>query len=128
MAKYLDPKADVTFKKVFGEHKNLVTSLLNPQTGEALEIIRESGLNDVERAAYEGFWDRISIETTKKAYADRAFAERDAAIAKLDAEKARADAATEKLRQAVCKMKDKGFAVADIADLTGLTADEINAL
>ena len=29
MAKYLDPKADVTFKKVFGEHKNLVTSLLN---------------------------------------------------------------------------------------------------
>ena len=29
MAKYLDPKADVTFKKVFGEHKDLVISLLN---------------------------------------------------------------------------------------------------
>ncbi len=29
MAKYLDSKADVTFKKVFGEHKNLVMSLLN---------------------------------------------------------------------------------------------------
>ena len=29
MAKYLDPEADVTFKKVFGEHKNLVISLLN---------------------------------------------------------------------------------------------------
>ena len=29
MAKYLDPKADLTFKKVFGEHKNLVISLLN---------------------------------------------------------------------------------------------------
>ena len=29
MAKYLDPKAGVTFKKVFGEHKNLVISLLN---------------------------------------------------------------------------------------------------
>ena len=27
--KYLDPKADVTFKKVFGEHKNLVISFLN---------------------------------------------------------------------------------------------------
>ena len=24
MAKYLDPKADVTFKKFLGEHKNLV--------------------------------------------------------------------------------------------------------
>ena len=26
MAKYLDPKADLTFKKVFGEHPNLVAS------------------------------------------------------------------------------------------------------
>ena len=29
MAKYLDPKADLTFKKVFGEHPDLVMSLLN---------------------------------------------------------------------------------------------------
>ncbi|MBO5538211.1 MAG: Rpn family recombination-promoting nuclease/putative transposase [Prevotella sp.] len=29
MSKYLDPKADLTFKKVFGEHKRLVISLLN---------------------------------------------------------------------------------------------------
>ncbi len=29
MAKYLDPKADLTFKRVFGEHPNLVMSLLN---------------------------------------------------------------------------------------------------
>ncbi len=27
--KYLDPKADLTFKKVFGEHPNLVKSFLN---------------------------------------------------------------------------------------------------
>ena len=27
--KYLDPKADLTFKKVFGEHKNLMISFLN---------------------------------------------------------------------------------------------------
>ena len=39
-----------------------------------------------------------------------------------------ANAAVEKLRQSARKMKDKGFAVADIADLTGLTADEIAAL
>jgi predicted transposase/invertase (TIGR01784 family) len=107
----------------------------NPQTGEALEIIRESGLNDVERAAYEGFWDRVSIETTKKRY----MAEQEAKLSetraklaetavKLDAEKARADAAVEKLSQSARKMKDKGFAVADIADLTGLTADEIAVL
>ncbi len=29
MSKYLNPKADLTFKKVFGEHKHLVISLLN---------------------------------------------------------------------------------------------------
>lgn len=29
MSKYLDPKADLVFKKVFGQHKNLVQSLLN---------------------------------------------------------------------------------------------------
>ena len=27
--KYLNPKADLTFKKIFGEHPNLVISLLN---------------------------------------------------------------------------------------------------
>lgn len=27
--RYLDPKADLTFKKVFGEHEDLVISLLN---------------------------------------------------------------------------------------------------
>ena len=93
----------------------------NPQTGEALEIVRESGLNDAERAAYEGFWDRVSIEATKKAYMDKAIAERDAA-------NARADEATEKLRQSARKMKAKGFSADDIAELTGLTADEIKAL
>ena len=28
MSKYLDPKADLTFKKVFGEHRDLVVSFL----------------------------------------------------------------------------------------------------
>ena len=93
----------------------------NPQTGEALEIVRESGLNDAERAAYEGFWDRVSIEATKKAYMDKAIAERDAA-------NARADDATEKLRQSARKMKAKGFSADDIAELTGLAAGEIAAL
>ena len=43
MAKYLDPKADLTFKKVFGEHKHLVISLLNAllplKDGERVESI-----------------------------------------------------------------------------------------
>lgn len=43
MAKYLDPKADLTFKKVFGEHKELLISFLNallplPKGKEIVEI------------------------------------------------------------------------------------------
>jgi hypothetical protein len=29
MARYLDPKNDLIFKRVFGEHKNLCISLIN---------------------------------------------------------------------------------------------------
>ena len=43
MAKYLDPKADLTFKKVFGEHKELVISFLNAllplEEGKKVEAI-----------------------------------------------------------------------------------------
>ena len=33
MAKHLDQKADLTFKKIFGEHPDLVMSLLNALRG-----------------------------------------------------------------------------------------------
>ena len=121
----------------------------NPQTGEALELVRESGMNDAERAAYEGFWDRVSIEATKKNYIarteaklaeteakldaataklDAATAERDAAAAERDAATAKLDAATEKLRQTVCGLKKIGMPVEQIANVTGLAADEIGTL
>ncbi|MDR1155362.1 MAG: Rpn family recombination-promoting nuclease/putative transposase, partial [Bacteroidales bacterium] len=38
MARYLDPKADLTFKRIFGEHKHLCISLLN-----SLLPLEESG-------------------------------------------------------------------------------------
>jgi len=42
MAKYLNPKVDLTFKKVFGEHPNLVKSLLNAllPLPEGMEIVK----------------------------------------------------------------------------------------
>ncbi len=41
--KYVDPKADLTFKKVFGEHPDLITSLLNallplPEDGQIISV------------------------------------------------------------------------------------------
>ena len=75
--KYLDPKADLTFKKIFGNHPNRLKNLLNSlqslnedeliqqqqylPTTEELEI---SGFSDAELRAYDKFWDSVSVERT----------------------------------------------------------------
>ncbi|MDR3093741.1 MAG: Rpn family recombination-promoting nuclease/putative transposase, partial [Bacteroidales bacterium] len=46
MAKYLDPKNDLTFKRVFGDHKHLCISLLNsllPLKDEIVSIEYDTG-------------------------------------------------------------------------------------
>ena len=121
----------------------------NPQTGEALEIVRESGMNDAERAAYEGFWDRVSIEATKKKYMAETEAKLATTEAKLaatktklaatktelaaaeterDAATAERDAALEKLRQTARNLKALNLSNAQIAAATGLVASEIESL
>jgi predicted transposase/invertase (TIGR01784 family) len=56
MAKYLDPKADLTFKRVFGEHPNLVASLLNSllplQAGEEISDIEYMSPERVPRTYF----------------------------------------------------------------------------
>ena len=75
--KYLDPKADLTFKKIFGNHPKRLISLLNAlqslseeeliqqqqylPTVEELEI---SGFTETELRAYDKFWDSVSVERT----------------------------------------------------------------
>ena len=60
MAKYLDPKADLTFKKIFGEHKHLVISLLNALLP----------LKDDERVESIEYWpaDKIPDRTEAEKY------------------------------------------------------------
>ena len=121
--------------------------LENPQTGPALEIVRESAYSPAEMDAYDRFWDIVSSRRTLAAAAERqladvkreaqmqidaAHAERDAATAKLDAATAKLDAttaerdaATEKLRQTVLNLKRMGMSVEQIAAATGLSATEI---
>ena len=75
--KYLDSKADLTFKKIFGNHPDRLKNLLNTlqslneneliqqqqylPTTEELEI---SGFSDAELRAYDKFWDSVSVERT----------------------------------------------------------------
>ena len=75
--KYLDPNADLTIKKIFGNHPDRLKNLLNSlqsltedeliqqqqylPTTEELEI---SGFTDAELRAYDKFWDSVSVERT----------------------------------------------------------------
>ena len=97
----------------------------DPHVSEALEIVEESALSDAERAAYDGFWDRVSREAAKEAERKATVAKLDAAVAERDAAVARADAAVEKLRQTARNLKAMKLTNEQIAAATGLPADEI---
>ena len=140
--KYLDPKADVTFKKVSQD------LLDNPQTGQALEIVRESAYSKEEMAAYDGFWDYVSRRREEVAEAESAARARDAALAERNAALAERNAAlternaalternaalTERnaalaKQQTARNLKAMNLAIEQIAAATGLTVEEIDKL
>ena len=75
--KYLDPKADLTFKKIFGNHPDRLRKLLNAlqtlsddellhqaQYLPSVEELEISGFTDAELRAYDNFWDSVSVERT----------------------------------------------------------------
>ncbi len=59
--RYLDPKNDMTFKKVFGQHPHL---LENPEVREAIEILQESAFTEQELETYDKYWDQVRTERT----------------------------------------------------------------
>lgn len=78
--KYLDPKTDLTFKKIFYKHPDLLISLLNeidtnteqvptelkenPGIQKALEELKVTGFTEEELRAYEKLLDNIRVERT----------------------------------------------------------------
>lgn len=98
--KYLDPKADLTFKKIFSNHPDLLISLLNALL--PLEEVKVSAFTDAELRAYDKFWDVISSEKTllDGSYYD--------------------DGMQAKAIQIVQKMKAKGMDLDTIMEMTGL--------
>ena len=148
--KYLDPKADLTFKKIFGNHpdrlKNLLNSLqsLNEDeliqqqqylpTTEELEI---SGFSDAELRAYDKFWDSVSVERTL--LDDRYQKGKEEGIAEgmekgraEGMEKGRAEGMEKGMSQRSLeiarKMLAKGLDDTTIMKMTGLSLDEIRLL
>ncbi|MFI4919451.1 MAG: hypothetical protein ACHP65_07835 [Legionellales bacterium] len=65
MSRYLDPKADVVFKKIFGDHTSVSSDLLEiPEIAQALELAEESAYTSGELHLYESYWDQVSREKT----------------------------------------------------------------
>ena len=136
--KYLDPKADLTFKKIFGNHPDRLRNLLNTlqslsedellhqeQYLPSVEDLEVSGFTDAELRAYDKFWDSVSVERTL--LDDRYQTGMEEGM-----EKGRAEGIEEGMSQRSLeiarKMLAKGMDEASIMDMTGLTAEEIKLL
>ena len=136
--KYLDPKADLTFKKISGNHPNRMRNLLNAlqslnedeliqqeqylPTTEELEI---SGFTDAELWAYDKFWDSVSVERTLIDDSYQKGKEE-------GKEEGRAEGKEERMNQRSLeiarKMLAQGMDEAMVMDMTGLTAEEIKQM
>ena len=144
--KYLDPKADLTFKKIFGNHPDRLKNLLNTlQSLNENELIQQqqylptteelaiSGFTDAELWAYDKFWDSVSVERTliddsyqkgKEEGMEKGIAEGMEKGMKQGMEKGMNLRSLEIAR----KMLAKGIDEVSIMDMTGLTAEEIKLL
>ncbi len=128
--KYLDPKADLTFKKIFGNHPDRLKNLLNTlqsldedeliqqeqylPTTEELEI---SGFSDAELWAYDKFWDSVSV---KRTLIDDSYQK--------GIEKGIEKGMNQRSLEIARKMLAKGMDEAMVMDMTGLTAEEIKQM
>ena len=93
--------------------------LENAEVNAALEIVERAAFDDGEMRAYDKFWDAISSRKSE------------INAVKREAEKAIADVKEEakvKMLNAARKMKAKSYAVEDIAEITGLTIEQVEAL
>ena len=148
--KYLDPKADLTFKKIFGNHPDRLRNLLNTlqslsedellhqeQYLPSVEELEISGFSDAELRAYDKFWDSVSVERTL--LDDRYQKGMEKGIEK-GFEKGRAEGRAEGMEEGIekgmnqrsleiaKKMLANGMDDASVMDMTGLTAEEIKLL
>ena len=128
--KYLDPKADLTFKKIFGNHPDRLKNLLNIlqslnedeliqqqqylPTTEELEI---SGFTDAELRAYDKFWDSVSVERT---LLDDRYQK--------GKEEGRAEGMSQRSLEIARNLLSLGLPVDQIIQATGLTEEEIELL
>ena len=125
--KDLDPKADPTFKKIFGNHpdrlRNLLYVLQSPSEDElihlqqylpSVEELEISGFTDAELRAYDKFWDSVSVERTL--LDDRYQKGR---------EEGREEGINQRSLEIARNMLAKGMDASTVLEITGLSMEEI---
>ena len=125
--KYLDPKVDLTFKKIFGNHpdrlRNLLYVLQSPSEDElihlqqylpSVEELEISGFTDAELRAYDKFWDSVSVERTL--LDDRYQKGR---------EEGREEGINQRSLEIARNMLAKGMDASTVLEITGLSMEEI---
>ena len=86
--------------------------LENDEIREAIELVQESAYTREQLMGYDLFWDAVRVDREKATEAERRY-------------KA---GLKEGIEETARRMKAKGYAVEDIAEITGLTAEEIEGL
>ena len=125
--KYLDPKADLTFKKIFGNHpdrlRNLLYVLQSPSEDElihlqqylpSVEELEISGFTDAELRAYDKFWDSVSVERT---LLDDRYQK--------GMEEGREEGMNQRSLEIARNMLAKGMDASTVLEITGLSMEEI---
>lgn len=122
MKKYLDPKAYLAFKEIFGELEELLD---NPETSKALETVEEAAMTKSELLAYDDFWDKVGAE--RLLFIDSNKISREKGFAKgraVGRQEGRDEARAEMVRL----MLAKGMSLDQIASLTDLSQEAVRAL
>lgn len=107
--------------------------LANPEVKKAVNALEESAFTDAQLAGYEKFWDIISVEKTLYNSAERKGMKKGLEEGR---QKGLEEGRQEGLEEGIEKerlsnarrMKEKGLDAALIADITGLTREEIEKL
>jgi predicted transposase/invertase (TIGR01784 family) len=90
--------------------------LENDEIRQAVELVQESAYTREQLMGYDLFWDQVRLDRAKATEAERRY------------KAGLKEGAEENKRENARKMKAKGYAVEDIAEITGLTAEEIEGL
>lgn len=131
MTRFLDPRSDIVFKRIFGKHPEILRDFLNgvlpfedeSQVGlsdslrQALQISEECGFTPAQLERYDAFWEAVSRERT---LLSGRFAEGKA--------EGHAEGKAETLLATAAAMKAAGIAPDAIARITGLAVARIAEL